>query len=267
MALIQTSRGLDWCVDTTGAGETVVLIHGFGASGCWWQAQKDFLRTDHQVVTLDLPGHGQSSWMPLTLTEMAADIREILHRLGISRAALVGSSLGGLVALELYQRMTEDVTRISLVGSIPKFAHSDHYPAGLDIDRIRTLSQQFNGNYAAILDIFFRSLFTMKERQSEHFKSVKDLCRREPLPQREALKFFLDILENTDLRDQMGSVRCPLQFITGTEDYICPRATMDWLAARMSHARFDFIEGCGHLPFLVEAKEYNRLLGDFLVSQ
>jgi pimeloyl-ACP methyl ester carboxylesterase len=32
------------------------------------------------------------------------------------------------------------------------------------------------------------------------------------------------------------------------------------------NARFDFIDGCGHLPFLVEAKEYNRLLEDFLLN-
>ena len=106
-----------------------------------------------------------------------------------------------------------------------------NYPAGLDIDKIRTLSRQFDGDYASILDIFFRSLFTMKERESDRFKWVKEIAAKRALPQREALKYFLDILEKTDLRDRMASVICPLQFITGTEDYICPRAIMDWVAA------------------------------------
>jgi hypothetical protein len=48
----------------------------------------------------------------------------------------------------------------------------------LDIDKIRTLSQQFDGDYALILDIFFRSLFTMKERESERFKWVKELRQK-----------------------------------------------------------------------------------------
>jgi pimeloyl-[acyl-carrier protein] methyl ester esterase len=160
----------------------------------------------------------------------------------------------------------QEVMRMSLVGSIPKFARGPNYPAGLDIDKIRTLSRQFDGNYAAILDIFFRSLFTMKERHSERFKWVKELRESDTLPRREALKHFLDILEKSDLRDRMASVICPLQFITGAEDYICPRAIMDWVAAHAHNARFDFIEGCGHLPFLVETKEYNRLLEDFLLS-
>jgi len=80
------------------------------------------------------------------------------------------------------------------------------------------------------------------------------------------LKHFLNILEKADLRDRLASMICPVQFVTGTEDYICPRAIMDWVASHAYNARFDFIEGCGHLPFLVEAKEYNRLLEDVLLN-
>ena len=158
------------------------MIHGLGASGHIWQAQKDFLHTDFQVVTVDLPGHGKSGWMPVTLMEMAADIRQILNSLGISQFSLVASSMGGLVALELYRMIPQDIMRMSLVGSIPKFAKGPNYPAGLDIDKIRTLSQQFDGDYASILDIFFRSLFTMKERESERFKWVKQMRQSEPCP-------------------------------------------------------------------------------------
>jgi pimeloyl-ACP methyl ester carboxylesterase len=80
------------------------------------------------------------------------------------------------------------------------------------------------------------------------------------------LKHCLGILEKADLRDRIASVICPLQFITGSQDYICPRVIMDWVADHTYNARFDFIEGAGHLPFLVETKEYNRLLEDFLLN-
>lgn len=266
MPYFKTNRGLDWYYEASGSGEAIVMIHGLGGSGHFWQAQKDFLQSDFQVVTLDLPGHGKSAWMPLSLIELANEIRQILSGLGIHQFSLIASSMGGLVALELYRTIPQDIMRFSLVGFIPKFAKGPNYPAGLDIGKIRTLSQQFDGDHATILDIFFRSLFTMKERTSDRFKWVKQLRQSEPLPQREALKFFLDILEKADLRDRIASVICPLQFITGTEDYICPRAIMDWLALHTHNARFDFIQGCGHLPFLIETKEYNRLLEDFLLN-
>jgi pimeloyl-[acyl-carrier protein] methyl ester esterase len=266
MPYFKSHRGLDWYYELSGSGETVVMIHGLGGSGRFWQAQKDFLDNDFQVLTVDLPGHGKSGWAPLSLLEMAGDIRQILSSLGISQFSMLASSMGGLVALELYRMIPQDIMRVSMVGSVPKFAKSAGYPAGLDIERIRTLSAQFDGDYALMLDVFFRSLFTMKERQSDRFKRVKELRQNEALPSREALKHFLDILERTDLRDRIASVICPLQFITGTEDYICPRAVMDWLADHAHNARFDFIDGCGHLPFLVETAECNRLIEDFLLN-
>ena len=60
MPFFKTHRGLNWHVEIFGTGEAIVMIHGLGASGRFWQAQKDFLHTDFQVVTLDLPGHGKS---------------------------------------------------------------------------------------------------------------------------------------------------------------------------------------------------------------
>jgi len=266
MPFFKTHRGLNWHYDVSGSGDAIVLIHGLGATGRFWDAQRDFLHTGFQVMTLDLPGHGKSAWMPVTLRDMAFDIHQILIGLGIAQFSLLASSMGGLVALELYRMVPQEIMRVSLVGSVPKFARGPNYPAGLDIDKIHTLSHQFDGDYATILDIFFRSLFTMKERQSDRFKWVKQLRKAEPLPQREALKSFLDILEKTDLRDRISSMVCPVQFITGAEDYIAPRAIMDWMALHTQNARFDFIEESGHLPFLVEAKEYNRLLEDFLFS-
>lgn len=262
----KTHRGLNWHYEVSGKGDPILFIHGFGGSLRLWSAQKEFLEKDFQVITVDLPGHGQSSWVPVTLIDMALDIRQILGVLGLTHITLVASSFGGLVALELYRMIPQEVMRMSLVGAIPKFARGPNYPAGLDIDKIRKLSSQFDGDYASILDIFFRSLFTTQERDSEAFKKVKQIREAAPLPQREALKAFLDILEKADLRDRVASIICPLQFITGAEDYICPQEIMQWVSEHTHNARFDVVEGCGHLPFLTEVKEYNRLLEDFLLS-
>ena len=67
MPFFKTHRGLDWHYEVFGSGDVIVLIHGFGGSGRIWQEQIDFLQTDFQVVALDLPGHGKSGWMPVSL--------------------------------------------------------------------------------------------------------------------------------------------------------------------------------------------------------
>jgi pimeloyl-[acyl-carrier protein] methyl ester esterase len=204
--------------------------------------------------------------MPVTLGDLVVDLRQIISGLGISQFNMVSSSFGGLIAFELCRMIPEAVMRMSFVGAIPKFARASGYPAGLDIDKIRTLSRQFDGDYAAILDIFFRSLFTMRERDSVRFQWVKEMRDSEPLPQREALKCFLDILEKADLRGHLAGVICPVQFVTGSDDYICPKPVMEWGVEHFVNARFDVMQGCGHLPFLTEPDEYNDLLEDFLIK-
>jgi pimeloyl-ACP methyl ester esterase len=265
-AYVKAQLGHQIYYETYGHGEPILFIHGFGGSLRWWDQQKEFFEKDYQVIVVDLPGHGQSSWKPVGLLEMASGIHHLLTTLGLHRVNIVASSFGGLVALSLYRLMPEDITRMSFVGSLPKFARDASYPAGLEIEKIRKLSQQFDGDYASILEIFFRSLFTMQERESEAFKKVKLMRQRELLPKREALKTFLDILEKADLRDRLSSIVCPVQLIVGEEDYICPKEVMEWVQEHMPNARLDFIAKAGHLPFLTKVKEYNDLLENFIIN-
>ena len=266
MAIFKSHRGLNWHYTQQGDGPVILFIHGFGGSSLWWHNQVAFLQRDFCVITVDLPGHGQSSWMPITPIEIAMDLRQLISFLGVSQITVVSCSMGGLFAFELYRQIPSDIMRMSFVGALPKFARSENYPAGLDIEKIKKLSNQFDGDYGAILEIFFRSLFTMQERDSEIFKAVRQMRTQETLPTREALKHFLTILEKHDLRDRIATIICPLQFIAGSEDYICPPAIMAWLSEHTYNARFDTMAGFGHLPFLTDVKEYNRLLEDFLIS-
>lgn len=266
MTNIPIEKDMKFFYETSGHGDPLLFIHGFGGSSRWWGAQRQYFESGYQVVTVDLPGHGQSSWMEGNLLDMAKRVRYLSDALNLYKINIAASSFGGLVALELYRLIPENIARVSFVGSIPKFAKTEVYPAGLDIANIRKLSQQFDGDYASILDVFFRSLFTMKERESESFKLVRELRKNESLPRREALKSFLDILETTDLRDRLAHLSCPVQFITGEEDPLCPRDVMEWIQDHMTNARLDFIKDSGHLPFLTKFKEYNELLENFLIN-
>ena len=266
MHFLTAKSGVKWHYETFGQGEALVFIHGFGASVRWWQNQKTFIQENYSTLVVDLPGHGGSSWQPITLQAMALDLRQILDAVEFSHVNVVASSFGGLLALELYRLIPDRISRISFVGSLPKFARSEAYPAGLDIENIRKLSHQFQGDYASVLDIFFRSLFTVQERGLPSFEKVKELRATDPVPQREALLVFLEILEKTDLRDRLSSVVCPVQYITGEEDYICPKEIMNWIQEHVPNARLDFIPGCGHLPFLTKSDQYNDLLENFLIN-
>lgn len=266
MPFITTKRGLKWYFECCGDGEAVLFIHGFGVSSKLWAGQVEHFKSNYQVITIDLPGHGQSGWVPVSLPDMATDVSFILEQAGMHQVNVVGSSFGGLVGLHLLKIDPWRVARMSFAGSLPKFAKSAEFPAGLDLERIRKMSQQFHGDYAVILDIFFRSLFSRQDRESERFKWIKQFHKSDAVPQREALLHFLDIIEREDARDLMVHLNCRVQFINGTEDYIVPMAVMKWLEEMLPHANFDYLHGVGHFPFLIKPREYNELLEGFLTS-
>src|SRR5712692_9398599 len=93
--------------DRAGSGPAVLLIHGWAANRTYWERQVVALRDRHTVVTVDLRGHGESSHPRggYTIGAMAGDLEHLVRALGVPRIALVGWSMGGLVALELAQRL------------------------------------------------------------------------------------------------------------------------------------------------------------------
>ena len=86
--------------DDVGSGECVVLIHGHPFDRTLWEPQLAALRDSFRVLAPDLRGFGHSPVVPgcVLMREYAADIEDLLDRLGITRAAVLGLSMGGLVA-------------------------------------------------------------------------------------------------------------------------------------------------------------------------
>lgn len=102
-----------------GSGEVVVLIHGMAGSSDTWQAVMPQLAQRYRVIAPDLLGHGQSA-KPRTdysLGAFAAGLRDLLDELGISRATIVGHSLGGGVAMQFIYQHPEYCQRLILVSS------------------------------------------------------------------------------------------------------------------------------------------------------
>ncbi len=102
-----------------GSGEILVLIHGIAGSSDTWRAVMPQLAKRYRVIAPDLLGHGQSA-KPRTdysLGAFAAGLRDLLDELGISRATIVGRSLGGGVAMQFIYQHPEYCQQLILVSS------------------------------------------------------------------------------------------------------------------------------------------------------
>lgn len=97
------SEHIELAYDDAGAGPCVVLIHGHPFDRSVWRPQMEALASAFRVVAPDLRGFGASPVTAhlVTLRQYAEDVERLLDRLGIERAAVVGLSMGGLVAIDL----------------------------------------------------------------------------------------------------------------------------------------------------------------------
>jgi pimeloyl-ACP methyl ester carboxylesterase len=102
-------------------GRTVVLLHGMNFFGEYWAATMEALRDEgFRVVVPDQIGYGRSSKpiIPYTLHDMAYNTRALLQRLGVQEAAVVGHSMGGMVASRFASSYPDMTTHLGLVNMI-----------------------------------------------------------------------------------------------------------------------------------------------------
>jgi pimeloyl-ACP methyl ester carboxylesterase len=104
--------------DVDPAKRTVVFVHGAGLDHSWWGLQSRYFGYHgFNVLAVDLPGHGRSAGPPLaTVGEMADWIFALLKSLKVEKTAVVGHSMGSLVALEFAARRPECAEKIALIG-------------------------------------------------------------------------------------------------------------------------------------------------------
>ena len=266
MPHLKAPSGIEWYFDIEGEGEALLFIHGWGVDHRIWRQQTKYFSRYFKVVAIDLPGHGKSGWKKISLRQMAQDVHFILESNGINSLLIAGSSVGGLLALKLYDCNSLAIKKMSFVGSIPRFVKTKEYPYGLDIEQLHKLGGQLDTAYPSIVNIFFRSLFTKEERETRRFKWLQKFRQTDDTPMKEALSDYLNILQAEDLRHILKNVSVPVQFINGTHDGICNIQAVQHIKELLPSARFDYFQKCGHFSFLSKPYEFNAVLEDFLKS-
>src|SRR5438309_2126529 len=100
----------------------LVFIHGAAASSVIWIDVLRRLEGRRRVIAPDLPGHGQSDpWHEPSIDLYRDAVGTICANLGVSRAVLVGHSMGGLVALQLALAHPDKVAGLVLIATAARF--------------------------------------------------------------------------------------------------------------------------------------------------
>ena len=249
-------------VETRGAGPDLVLLHGWALHGGSWGPWLDRLAASHRLHLVDLPGHGRSPW-PEHARSLADLARAVSPRLP-SGAAILGWSLGGLVALELARQRGADVAALVLVATTPRFLKQDDWPHGMEPATLKGFAAGLAGDYRRTIANFLALQTWGDEHATDALRSLRATLAAHGEPDPRALEAGLEILRAADLRDALPQVAAPTLVVAGEHDRITPAAAGRELAARLPSARYREIAKAGHAPFLSHADGVTREVEEFL---
>jgi pimeloyl-ACP methyl ester carboxylesterase len=259
-----------------GTGPAVVLIHGMLNSSSHWQSVAMNLARDHTVLAPDLIGHGDSAAPrgDYSLGAHAASIRDLMAAIGIERASIVGHSLGGGVAMQLFYQFPQRVERLALISS-----------GGLGREVSPMLRTAALPGFSALLSTTIRPRLLsalagtgrrLRERGlggGVHLQAVARALR--PLENAEAREAFLQTLRSViDVRGQRVSATdrlylletMPTMIVWGERDNTIPLAHGRHAHEAIPHSLFSTLPDAAHFPHLEDPEGLSRLLRDFIQS-
>ena len=249
---------------------TTTLIHatdarnGLGGDGSRWGPNIEPLAKDFHVFALDQIGFGESD-KPLANyhTGMLAEfLVGFLKAAGISKASLVGNSMGASVALYTAVHYPDMVDRIVLADGggfrSPNAAATPPTPEAL---RRRQLQNSVTRDETRE---FFRILFHDKSLVTEKMVDEQLMLR---LRAAFTITKMQEAGERGSLSEQeVHAVKAPTLVVWGKYDELANPAGADRLEKTIPGARKVIIDNCGHMPQLERADEFNRLVREFLTA-
>ena len=254
---------------TAGSGEPVVLLHGLGNSVYSWHKNIGPLSQQYRVIALDLPGHGYSVShdgrydLPATLEFLAA----FFDHLDIPQVNLIGSSMGGSIALRMSLDLPHRVRKLVLVRSgglgreVAYFLRTPGLP-GLGKRVAKPNRKKTLWSLKRI--IYDHSLITPEMIDEVHkYRSIPGVSDTMV----KILQYGVDIRGQKDrviMSDRLGELDIPVQIIWGAQDKIIPVNHAYTALRGIRNSRLHIFNRCGHWPQTEKADSFNSVVSQFL---
>ena len=250
--------------DVHGEGPPVVLLHAGIADSRMWEPQLRSFPKSHTVIRLDLQGFGNS---PIETNPISyrGSVREALDAAGVERAAVVGTSLGGMVALDFALDSPERVSALVLVGAGTDDHDYSEEMQTFDAEEEAALARgDLDAAVTANLDFW---LAGPRRTLDEVDPKIRELVADMQLQAFRRSKGHDDVRADRldpPASQRLGDVNVPTLVVTGDEDLEDIRMMGDRLARDIPDAERATIAGAAHLPNLERPKEFDRIVLDFL---
>ena len=255
-----------------GSGPVMVLVHGWGVSGELFNHQLLALSDRFRIVIPDLPGHGASSEFSdaAEFSSLADALAQLILKLNLESACLVGWSLGAMVCWDLLDRHPElDIAGLVTIDMVPRLLNDDEWQFGLrdgedfhafdrDIEMIRSdwhayadlLAPRWLGQGAG------DALPGLLER-------VKAAARTN---QPASMAKIWSLLVEQDFCSALERMQLPTLVIMGGQSSLYDVPAGEWIVEQMPAAELEVFQNSGHAPHLDQPQRFNQLLAEFILN-
>jgi pimeloyl-ACP methyl ester carboxylesterase len=267
-----------------GLGSPIVFIHGLGSSGyIEWRFNLDHFAARHRVFAPDLPGFGRSD-KPASarygIPYFARTIDRYMANRRLRGATVVGTSMGGRVALELALAYPARVGRLVVVNSLglgrPRI--QPYYPMMLmprlgetllqgmrhglrwaPSPVIRSLAARFTGAHGDLAETMsdeylddLREMYAAEGYPAAYLASVRSIANPR------------SYLGGLDVSHRLERIKAPVLFIWGANDPLFPLEQATRAHKLLKGSTLAVIQGAGHTPQAEKPDQFNRHLAAFL---
>lgn len=216
-----------------GTGEPLILLHGNGEDGSYFEHQMDAFASRFRVIALDTRGHGRSprGEAPFTIRQFADDLLAFMDGQGIERAHLLGFSDGGNIALVFALAHPERVGKLVLNG------------ANLDGGGVKPSVQ-----LPIVVGYRAASLFGRRSARARRKAEMLGLMANDP----------------NIAPEELAGLEAPTLVVAGTRDMIKEEHTR-LIARSIPGAELAFVEG-DHFVASKNPEKFNEVVGRFLAK-
>lgn len=218
----------------------VLLSNSLGSTHRMWDAQADALNERFRVVRYDTRGHGDSPVPdgPYSIDDLADDAIALLDRLGITRAHVVGLSLGGMTAMRLAARNPERVDRMVLLCTGAQLP-----PGSAWSDRAATVRAE---GCTAVAEAVVQRWFTADYLAAHPDVRIahENMVAATPA---EGYAGCCEAIAKLDLREQLSSISAPTLAVAGANDPATPPDKLSEIVGAIPDSRLLVVQNAAHL--------------------
>jgi pimeloyl-ACP methyl ester carboxylesterase len=245
---------------TEGKGTPILLIHGYlETSNIWYDFSKE-LSKDFTVISVDLPGYGESELYeePFTMCKYAESVKSVLENESIEKAFIVGHSMGGYVALAFAENYPEKLNALCLFHSNP-FSDSDEKK----IMRDKSIIDVEAGKKEQIIKNHVPNIFN-PENVKKFSKEIEDnLLDAMKISEAGIIASLKTMRDRNNRQNILKNLKVPYLHVHGKKDIFISDEVVNKIDFPSIY-EFVTLENSGHAGFVEEKENSIKTFKDFV---